>query len=747
MTRFKLMLALGTALGSVAVSADMAYAQEAGTDAAQLAEGGDEEIVVTARGRSETLQSVPIAVSSFGEKTIADAGIERAADFIGLTPNVSIAESQQPGVNFITIRGISQVRNGESPVAVVVDGVLQTVSNQFNTELFDLKQIEVLKGPQGALYGRNAIGGAIVITTKEPSNDFDGSVSVGAGNGGQQKAQVGISGPIVRDLLFASISGSQKSREGYLRNIFLNNKVDHYRNSVVRGRLIYVPSDAVKIDLRGSYDRTRSGAIYFKRNNVNAQGFYTFYPTIRSTSSRPGSPDDYGPPLNSNVDGEAFRELYSTSLKIDVRTPIGMLTSTSSYDRVKESTLGDGSPYTSALGSTQASLFRWNAKSTELRLTSENDQPFRYIVGAYYLDLKRESRRANGIDTGSGIVLPGYQPASSVNPSTNNTADDNHQKSYALFAQANYDIMNELELSGAIRYDHDKRNTLNVSKVKDAASHPNYNPVGTPGTFREATFDAWQPKVTLRYKIDSGSSVYASYSKGFRSGGFNQDGVRAVALRLNPNSTVTDDYKKEISTSWEAGWKAQFLDRAVTLNGAVFHTKFRNAQYFVFLPEASAQIITNIDRATMKGFEVDFNARPVEGWDVFGNVGYTDATIKQYTALPASNGKTMPYVPKFGYSVGTQYALPVADNLELTARLDLHHKGRQFWETVNTAGARSAFNLVDARLSLGHIDGKWRLSAWAKNIFDKKYNAEFVAGGFVYPAEPQTFGIDLDYRF
>ena len=157
-------------------------------DTTNASDPGD--IVVTARQRKESLQSVPISVSSFSEKNIRDAGIERPADFIGLTPNVSVAESQQPGLAFITIRGISQVRNGESPVAVVVDGVLQTISNEFNTELFDLQQIEVLKGPQGALYGRNAIGGAVVITTREPSNDFRGKLTVGAGNGGQVKGAV-----------------------------------------------------------------------------------------------------------------------------------------------------------------------------------------------------------------------------------------------------------------------------------------------------------------------------------------------------------------------------------------------------------------------------------------------------------------------------------------------------------------------------------------------------------------------------
>jgi iron complex outermembrane receptor protein len=740
---------LGSTAFALAVSAMGNGVAEAADNAAKAADSsGIEEVVVTARMRSESLQSVPVSVSAFTEKNIRDAGIQRAADFIGLTPNVSIAESQQPGVNFITIRGISQVRNGESPVAVVVDGVLQSTTFQFNSDMFDLQQIEVLKGPQGALYGRNAIGGAIVITTKEPTNEFDGKITAGTGNGGQVKAQLGASGPIIKDKLFASVSGSHKSREGYLTNVFLRNKVDHYRGQAARGRFILKATDDFKADFRLSYDRTYAGALYFTRNNVNGAGNYTYYPSVHSTSSHPGTPDDYGPPLNSNVDGDALRKIFSTSLKLDLETPIGTLTSVSSYDSVSEWDKGDASPYTSGIAKVQSSDFVFHAKSQELRLTSKGDQKFRYIFGGYYLDLHRVAQRNNGWDRGAGITLLGYNDRNSDNPSTSNTADDNHQKAYSFFSQLNYDITDQLEIAGAIRYDHDKRDTKNIGKVADAnsltigynGSPYRYAPVGTPGAYREAAFDAWQPKATLRFKIDEGSSVYGSFSKGFRSGGFNQDGVHDPI-------TGKDDFFKEMSETYEAGWKSQFMDRKITINGAAFFTKFKNSQYFVFIPAASAQIISNIDKSEMKGVEVDFNFRPVKGWDLFGNLGYTDSEIKAYAASPASVGKYMPYVPKLGFNLGTQYVYPVSDKLQVTGRLEMHHKGSQYYETLNTAGARSAFNLFDARLAVGDQEDKWRLTAWTKNAFNKKYNAEFVGGGFTYPAEPRTFGLDFDYRF
>ena len=158
-----------------------------------------EEIVVTSRLRRESLHEVPVTVNAFTAEDIEDAGIERPNDYLSLVPNVTLVEAQNAGTTFLTIRGITQVRNNEPPVAVSVDGMLQTSPNQFNQALLDLEQIEVLKGPQGALYGRNAIGGAINITTKQPTNEFGGRVRVGVGNGDHARAQVSLSGPITED--------------------------------------------------------------------------------------------------------------------------------------------------------------------------------------------------------------------------------------------------------------------------------------------------------------------------------------------------------------------------------------------------------------------------------------------------------------------------------------------------------------------------------------------------------------------
>ena len=223
-----------------------------------------QEIIVTARKRDESFQSVPITVNVFTTQEIQSAGIESPRDFVAMVPNMTLVETQNVGNSFITVRGISQARNSEPSVAVLVDGVLETNPYEFNQELFDIKQIEVLKGPQGALYGRDAIGGAIIITTADPSDHFEGTSRVGVGNGLSEKAQVALSGPLNSDgTLRFRASLNYYNTDGYLQNEYLDRKADPYRDDSARLRLVWKPSDAFSADLRFMYDWTDTTAYYF----------------------------------------------------------------------------------------------------------------------------------------------------------------------------------------------------------------------------------------------------------------------------------------------------------------------------------------------------------------------------------------------------------------------------------------------------------------------------------------------------
>src|ERR1700743_2213486 len=230
---------------------------------AQTTPGALEEIVVTARKRNENFQDVPMSVDVFTAQEIQSAGIESPRDFIAMVPNMTLVETQNIGNSFITVRGISQARNSEPSVAVLVDGVLETNPYEFNQELFDIKQIEVLKGPQGALYGRDAIGGAIIIHTADPSDHFEGNTRVGVGNGVSEKAQVALSGPIdSAGTLRYRASLNFYNTDGYLHNAYLDRKADPDRDYSGRMRLVWKPDAAFSADLRFMYDLVRTSAYY-----------------------------------------------------------------------------------------------------------------------------------------------------------------------------------------------------------------------------------------------------------------------------------------------------------------------------------------------------------------------------------------------------------------------------------------------------------------------------------------------------
>src|SRR5882757_7885970 len=294
-----------------------------------------EEVVVSARRRDESFQNVPITVNVFTAQQIQSAGIENPRDFVAMVPNMTLVEVQNVGNSFITVRGISQARNSEPSVAVLVDGVLETNPYEFDQELTDIKQIEVLKGPQGALYGRNAIGGAIIIHTADPSDHFEGNAKVGVGNGLSEKAQVAVSGPIdSAGTLKYRASLNFYNTDGYLENTYLDHKADPYRNYSGRLRLLWKPADDWSADLRVFRDRVDTTAYYYViPRNDEANVFSTF--------TTPPNANDVTSPIQTNNLGADFRDVLDTAVKLDYNPGYGTFTAISDYNHTKEIDTGD----------------------------------------------------------------------------------------------------------------------------------------------------------------------------------------------------------------------------------------------------------------------------------------------------------------------------------------------------------------------------------------------------------------------
>ncbi|MFK8051358.1 MAG: TonB-dependent receptor [Woeseiaceae bacterium] len=716
------------------------------TKAQQAEDGADavlDVITVTARRRDETALEVPLAVTAFNAQMIQDAGIQRVEDFVQLTPNVTLATSQGIGTSFLSIRGITQVRNGESPVATIVDGVLQFSATQFRRELFDVDSIEVVKGPQGALYGRNATGGAIIINTRRPTNEPQHYAQIGFGAGNEYSLQASVSGALVDDRVFGMVSANIVDREGYLDNITRNEKADRFEDRTVRGRFIFEPSDVFSADVKIAASQHRGRGIGFQFQGVDiaddgitASGF--------GTDTGPIDANNVLPVRDNNIDyGE--RDLTDFSLKLDFETALGQLVSTTSFTSIEEWGDSDQFPYTNAQSSpavfgfdgTQTGFFDLEAFSQEIRLSSDGDQRVRWEVGAYYLDWDRFVSLSTGVDTGQGIIRLERSPTNDLrNPTTSFLADDNTNTSWAVFGSVDMSLNDQFDLTVALRYDEEEREQM-VSLEQF--------PAGLPGANNKETFDKLQPKVTLRYQPSDQHNFYATWGEGFRSGQFNQNGISAVALGAGLPG-VTDVAAQEESASAEIGYKGQFMNDRLRMNAAVFSTEVEGQQFFSFIGAISAQILTNIDEVSLSGGEIDVVYRATDALDLYAAYGVTSSEIDAYTVDPTVVGNEAPYIAESTLNVGFQYEAGMNADMDFFVRADYERRGEQFWDVQNST-SRDALGFINARIGLRDAEGDWELIASGYNLGDELYNSEWVAGGFSARAPGRIWNVRYRRNF
>jgi iron complex outermembrane receptor protein len=720
-----------------------------------------EEIVVTARKREEALQDVPVAVDAFTEQTIKSAGIETPRDFVAMVPNMTLVEVQNVGNSFITIRGISQARNSEPSVAVLVDGVLETNPYEFDQELTDIKSIEVLKGPQGALYGRDAIGGAIIIRTADLSDHFEGTTRLGIGNGLSEKAQVAVSGPIDdAGTLRYRASLNWYNTAGYLENVNLDRKADPYRDYSGRLRMVWKPSDQWSADLRVLRDRVDTTAYYYVIPRADEANVF-------STFTTPPNANDVTSPIQNQNLGTDYRDITDIALKLDFNADYGTFTSTSDYNFTKEIDTGDAYDFRpiknsifynyfaplyygallptggGSFGESQSQYIYEKTESQELRFTSNKIGGFSWIAGLYYVHTERFISTDNIVDRGQGVPAvyetPLVNPANPIATNTNLTflADSQNNNAWAEFADVTYEFNPQWELDAAIRYDRDQRqNTTDTPPrflIDPAAAFT--------GEQREVTFDAAQPKGTLRYKPTADLTFYGGWSRGFRSGGFNQTGVGAAAAAAGQLG-VHDLFQAEIADTWEAGFKSEWLDHRLTANAALYYTNSHNGYFFFYSASTSTQNLGNLD-ALYKGGEFELNARATNWLDLYFNYGYNYGSI---TAMqdPKVIGNKPPLLTQDTINAGFQAHQPVGNDLTGVLRLDYNMMGRTWWDPYNVT-SRDPVNLINLRAGL-EAD-RWTVTAWSKNLTNKIYNAEFSPGGFLWRALPRTYGVDFTFKF
>lgn len=685
-------------------------------------------VTVTAQFREQSLQDVPNAVTAFTADTIQDAGIRSTEDFIALTPNVTFDDSFTYLNSFVVIRGVTQINNADSPVAIIVDGVPQNNQKQFKMPLFDVEQIEVLKGPQGSLYGRNAIGGAINIVTSQPSNEIEGFVTAEAANGGAYRLQGGVSGPIVEDKLLYRLSASYYQTDGLIENAFLGDEVDFVDQDLsLRGKLAYTPTEKFSLDLRAAYMDVEAGSSY--DTIVNS----LLNPTFRSGN-------DANAVFDPTASLAGVTEAETTEFTAKAEWDLGEATATYilGYTDLTEEYRADldfSNPTQGTFGAFgelgQGQNLGVELTSHELRFVSPDDRAFRWLGGAYYLDTNRDLLTRGFLDLNGqlsqfddGVIIISRDEA-------------NENTAWALFGQVEFDLNDKATLQLGARYDEDERNQTIP---------------GTPGSERSETFDSFQPKVTLSYDFTEDFMGYATYSTGFRSGGFNAPGV------------VIDRFDDETLTNFELGFKSEFAGGRGVFNAAAFMSQSDGFQFFFVDVSTVSQIIANLDEVDIAGFDADVRFQATDDLTLYAGIGFTDSEIKSIgdtnleTFLTSSGvdigrvvGASTPKTTDLTFNIGGQLVKPLNNGFDLVLRADYEYQGDKFWQ-IDNIDVRDPINLLSLRAAIEAEN--WTLAVWGRNLFDEEYYADFNPSEYAgapfdlgFQARPQTYGVELRYDF
>jgi iron complex outermembrane receptor protein len=660
-----------------------------------------EEVVVTARKRVENLQEVPDSITAFNERMIEERRINRISDAMLVTPGVHMVSDQDAGTNIITVRGIGTNRNLPASVAFVVDGVVLPDSDAFTADLSDIERIEVLKGPQGGLYGRNAIAGAINLTTRRPTEEFSSDVKLGVSSGETMNLFAAISGPVAGERLLGRIAVKHHDTDGHITNTFTGDELDYDENTRVSGRLIWTATDKLTLDLRGSYYDQDSGALWFSTFDVLG----TTGGRITEEMAR----------INPAQDDPGFtdRTITDVALVAEYETSAGTITSITAYDDI-DLLFGEDLDATPTAAITETRQDRQTRGiSQELRFTSPADRRLRYIMGAYYQNTERDLDTRASLDYCFffGVVCGDADPftLSGIRVPTQLNILSGEFDQQAVFAQGSFDLTDALELTVALRYDRDKREQLDRLTLRTD----------------EATFSKFQPKVSLAWKVTDDAMLYATAAEGYKSGAFNPP--------PSPTQTFPLVVKQEGTTNFEVGMKSAWLDNKFQANVSAYHTDYEDIQVFRLDLQTGGQVAINADKARIQGVELELIARPVQGLELTAAYGYTDAKFTNFDGTGAFDGNRLPNTPEYTFNAAGRYEHPLANDFSLVTRLDYHLTGSIYFADENV-GYQPTYRTVDAQIGLEKA--RWSVTLWGENIFDEHY----VSSVFMRSISPAIYG-------
>ncbi len=715
------------------------------------------DIIVTANKREQSIIDVDSSITALSGADLADGGIQDTQQLVNATPNLIV---QRSIIGKIHIRGIGNENytiGGDPSVAVHSDGVYVARAAAGLFDLFDIDRVEVLRGPQGTLYGRNATGGVINVLPRTPTQEFEGYGTAEYGNYNHIRLEGALSGPLGGGLS-ARISGLGLWRDGFIRNVNAGarargfGRLDNKNLWAVRGQIAYDNDGPFTARLAVEYIHDNSKFPPY----VYLQQPAPFLPTIpagRRTIDQgleTALPILGGAARSFGSDENLFKS-YQLGVGLHMNLDLGGVTvnSITGFRNTKFNYLNDGDG-TAAFFVNYGQQDDSDQYSQELRFASDNGGPFNWIVGGFYF-------REEG-DT--FIALP-------IRLSIFGLADDSitvdgtaKTTSFAAFTELYYQLTDQFKVTLGGRYTHEKRQTGYLYKALFAA--PVQAPPATVGdpTPGQRTFKDFSPKLVLTYEPNSDTNVYASVTRGFKSGGFN-------LLALQPG------FNPETIWNYELGFKSRLADGRVRIGASAFYSDFKDLQVGQIVNLQS--VLTNAAQAEIYGVEAEVAVQATDAFEFGGSAAYLHANFTSFcTADPtlpdiapqagctdAANpvnlsGFRLPRAPRFTTSGYAAYGFDLGSAGTLRARADARYQSRTFFTQFNRPTvAQDGYVVVNARLTWSDRDDRFSVGVWANNLFDKfYYNEVLESGAFnpvlieqAYPGAPRTYGITASARF
>ncbi|PIE68747.1 MAG: TonB-dependent receptor [Deltaproteobacteria bacterium] len=678
-----------------------------------------EEIIVTAEKRAQNVQDIPASMTTLNADLIEDARIEDMDGIASCTPGLDFSNAGSRRHSITFMRGIKNIHNAEPAMGYYVDGVSYSKSYMFDFPLLDIERIEILKGPQGTLYGRNSMAGVINIVTPEPDNTARGKASVDIGTDNLLQIRGNVLAPLVHDKVFLSISGSAKKQDGYMENTVqtAGEEGRHTEGGAGRIKLKFSPSDKLNITLAIDGQSWDEGAFPLRRTARNP---FVVKGTFQADETYHYSHD---------VEGSAETGFWGSSLHMAYRLPFAELTSITGYRdyQTDESLDADF---------TLLDMLRMDYMQKDTNLTqefrlasSESEADLQWLAGVYFFHNKAE----NHSTTHYRSVMTG-NPRNPFGANTGSRLDisDGTNKGAAVFGQATCSFANKFDLTLGIRYEYEDAE-MKWSQ-RDLVSNGSTNALAYPSGANDCS--SLLPKASISWHLAENQMVYATFAGGHRSGGFN---------KLSPDYDTS--YDEEMSWLYEIGSKLAFLEQKLIVNMAAFYMDITDEQITQFDPNINAPYTVNAGESHRMGLEAEIRFTPMAGLDLNAGFTFLEAAYDKYSD-PAKgtdySGNQVFNVPACSGNIGIQYRRSLYEKWNFLGRIDIAGLGKRYLDDANRVD-QDAYALVNTKIGIEgeHLD----IYLWANNLFDHHYvTFENTWKGLTEDGSPMTAGISLGYR-